>query len=144
MRHEGTTSCESERQVERIVNSFSLLAIALIVFVTVSFVIFFLTDSLTLTILTNNFALMIGAATLNNFLMRIQKMKSNIAIDQHKAVIYESSYLLRHAVEGRRVPSQYTDKLLSESILFMDALQQTELFLEPLHIQISRPIQGSF
>ena len=126
----------SGRRLQRMVNGFSIMAAILIVLVIICLITFVLIDQLTLTILSNNFALILGTVTSNLLLLRIHKIKSQIIVDQHKAVMYESARLLRYATHNTKQASQSADGLVSETMLFLNALEQTELFMKPLHIEI--------
>ena len=136
MQHVSGEYSVSGRRLQRMVNGFSVMAVALIVFVVVCLVVFVLIDQMTLTILSNNFALILGTLTSNLLLLRIQKIKSQIVIDQHKAVLYESALLLGYVTNNKQMQLSKSSEHTLEANQFLKALKKTELFVQPLHIEI--------
>ena len=142
--HENKTEDQSEKlysltgnSLRKIVNFFTGLALSLIAFVIVSLVTLVLLDEMTWTILTNNFALVLGTVTSNMILLRIQKVKTQVIVDEHKVIICESALLLKESL--KMVPEPKDDKVRQYSTevqLYLRALTSTDSLERPGHIEI--------
>ena len=132
--HDNKTEDQSEKlysltgnSLRKIVNFFTGLALSLIAFVIVSLVTLVLLDEMTWTILTNNFALVLGTVTSNMILLRIQKVKTQVIVDEHKVIICESALLLKESL--KMVPEPKDDKVRQYSTevqLYLRALTNTD------------------
>ena len=123
--------------LRRIVNGFTVLAAGLILFVIVCLVTLVLLDEMTWTILTNNFALVLGTVTSNMILLRIQKIKTQVVVDEHKVLVYESALLLKESLKLAPDPTNAKVRVYSDEVqLYLRALKSTEQLKRPDHIEI--------
>lgn len=138
----GETSVTGHN-LQRIVNIFTIIAASLMVFATLCLVFFALFDHLTWTILSNNFVMIVGTVSSNLISLRINKIGYQIRLDQHKAVIFESSLLLHEAI--RPTKDLEEQKIREKRIsLFLKCLKKTESFSVPSHIEIPSEIKDKF
>ena len=86
--------------------------------------------------------MIVGTVTSNLLMLRIEKIKAAIKMDQHKAVLYESTLLLQDSVKANTDDkrSAYYHKVK----LFLAALMDTELFLRPEHIELDQKYKDKF
>ena len=123
--------------LRRIVNGFTVLAASLILFVIVCLVTLVLLDEMTWTILTNNFALVLGTVTSNMILLRIQKIKTQVVVDEHKILVYESALLLKESLKLAPDPTNAKVRVYHDEVqLYLRALKSTEQLKRPDHIEI--------
>ena len=81
--------------------------------------------------------MILGTVTSNLILLRIEKIKGAIRMDQHKAVIYEASFLLSETLApARDLNDRSNEHVLKEVKHFLSALKNTEMFEQPEHIAL--------
>ena len=87
--------------------------------------------------------MIVGTVSSNLILLRISKIGAQIRLDQHKAVLFESSLLLHEALKP--APNAEEQKLREKRIaLFLKCLKKTEIFSVPSHIEIPNEIRDKF
>ena len=86
------------------------------------------------TILSNNFVLVVAMVCAGVVKDRMDRIIAVIREDQHKAVLYEATLLLKEAHEAfsSKAPGQYFYKINT----FIKSLKQTDLFDRPDHIKV--------
>ena len=122
------------REIEHCINSvrthtlklmmqiYYLVGIILITFLIISFSLFVVYDKLYWTIVTTNFALVVGGVGGNLVIHRLERMVSRIREDQHKAILFEAISLLKgHEKDAKN------DDATGKIELFCNAVKETEL-----------------
>ena len=115
--------------LKRMMKIFYIVGVLLILLLLTSLGLLIAFDKLHWTIVTTNFALIVGGIGGNLVMQRLQGMVSKIIEDQHKAIIYESMLLLKDCVDQPRSVA------LTERIKkFCKSVENTELLKNHGHI----------